>query len=314
MVAGGGVFGLACALAAAERGLSVTLFDPLSASPNASAVAAGLLAPIGEAVFDPVAAPHYPLMAQALDLWPEFARRYDLGLVRSGLRLVGDHAPALRGIGAQFSPDGPDLFVPGEALVTDPASALIKLSDALVKRGGRIEPRTFAAQDVAPQTTTVLATGPGSGMAPELACLEPVKGQIAVLPRGPADGPVIRWSGGYLAPQPGGARLGATMEVGVRDTHVQPAAIEGLIAGGLAHVPNLDVRGAYGEAAVRMQSPDGLPLAGPSMLQNTLLAVGARRNGWLFAPLVGAMIAAYCMGEDPGPWAVALHPGRFDKS
>ncbi len=313
-VAGGGVFGLACALALVERGLPVALFDPPTSSPSASAVAAGLLAPVGEAVFDPVAAGHYPLMTQALSLWPAFAQRHGLDMIQSGLRLVGDHQPALRAIGVDFSSVGRDAFVSSEALVANPANALSTLRDRLASRGGEIQPRPFQPEDRTGFKAVVLATGPGGGAAPELRRLTPVKGQIAILPHGPADGPVVRWMGGYLAPQQGGARLGATMEVGVGDRRIDPAAIQALIEGGMAHVPKLDVRDAYGEAAVRVQSPDGLPLVGPSVLPQTLLAAGARRNGWLFAPLVGAMIAAYCMGEDPGPWADALHPGRFEKS
>jgi len=161
----------------------------------------------------------------------------------------------------------------------------------------------------------VLATGAGplEGIAaPELARLTPVKGQIAVLPNGPASGPTRRWAGGYFAPQPGGARVGATMEPGRRDTLVEPETIAGLVAAAAHHVSTLDVRGAFGQAGVRMQTPDALPLVGPSAASGVLLAMGARRNGWLFAPLVGRMIAAYFTGEDPGPWAAMLHPARFE--
>jgi glycine oxidase len=45
-----------------------------------------------------------------------------------------------------------------------------------------------------------------------------------------------------------------------------------------------------------------------------VLAVGARRNGWLLAPLVARTVAAYVAGEDPGPHAARLDPRRFDSN
>jgi glycine oxidase len=98
-----------------------------------------------------------------------------------------------------------------------------------------------------------------------------VKGQIAVLPNGPASGPTILWPGGYLAPQPGGARVGATMEFDRRDTGVEPEAIAKLILGAERHAPGLDARGAFGQAGVRLQTADALPLVGPSAAARTLL-------------------------------------------
>ena len=45
-----------------------------------------------------------------------------------------------------------------------------------------------------------------------------------------------------------------------------------------------------------------------------MLAVGARRNGWLLAPLVADMVAAYLKGDHPGPDAAAMDARRFEKS
>jgi glycine oxidase len=45
-----------------------------------------------------------------------------------------------------------------------------------------------------------------------------------------------------------------------------------------------------------------------------LLAVGARRNGWLLAPLVAQVVAAYVASDDPGPFAARLDPRRFDNT
>jgi glycine oxidase len=45
-----------------------------------------------------------------------------------------------------------------------------------------------------------------------------------------------------------------------------------------------------------------------------LLAVGARRNGWLFAPLVADLVAAYLTGDNLGSDAEAMNARRFEAS
>ena len=152
-----------------------------------------------------------------------------------------------------------------------------------------------------------------SSLAPELSRLTPIKGQIARLHGGPSAGPVIRWEGGYLVPHPDGALVGATMEPGVSDLIVDPMVLAGLRDQAAQYAPTVAGLAFTGHAGVRMDSPDGLPLAGPSVTPDVFLAAGARRNGWLLAPLVGGIIAAYVTGSDPGPWASALHPGRFSR-
>jgi glycine oxidase len=62
---------------------------------------------------------------------------------------------------------------------------------------------------------------------------------------------------------------------------------------------------------VRAATPDGLPMAGFSAADGAILAVGARRNGWLLAPLVAQVVAACVMGRDAGPYAARLDPARF---
>ena len=41
-----------------------------------------------------------------------------------------------------------------------------------------------------------------------------------------------------------------------------------------------------------------------------MLAVGARRNGWLLAPLVARMAVAYVLGQDVGDYAELFDPRR----
>ncbi len=102
VIAGGGLIGLACALEAAGSGLDVLVVDP-GAEGRASAVAAGMVAPVGEASWGEEA-----LLAAALDSadrWPGWADRLeaeggsDVGYRRCGALHVGldrDEAAELR--------------------------------------------------------------------------------------------------------------------------------------------------------------------------------------------------------------------------
>lgn len=311
---GAGVLGLATALELQRGGAQVLLLDP-DPLHNASAVAAGMLAPVGEALFDPAAASHYPFLRAAQALWAGFAADHGIEMAEDGLIAPAAYAGEAAALGASVAPLPGQVHIQGDGRVADPVGALKRLRSRFIEAGGVFEARAVQPSDREVETV-VLAAGPGFGAlaawAAELAHLVPVKGQIAVLPQAQLAGPPRRWLGGYAVPQAAGVRVGATMEIGVSDAGIEAAAISRLVEGAAAHISGLDTAGAYGEAGVRVQTPDGLPLVGPSRTPGVLLATGARRNGWLLAPLVGRMIAAYCRGEDPGPWAAMLHPGRFD--
>ena len=74
IVAGAGALGLSVALALADAGCRVTVCDPAD-EPRASAVAAGMLAPVFEAVLDAAAAGDLDLLLAARNLWPALAAR-----------------------------------------------------------------------------------------------------------------------------------------------------------------------------------------------------------------------------------------------
>lgn len=325
-VAGAGAFGLAVALRLARAGRSVTMFDPAPPGDNASGVAAGMLAPISEALFDPVSRDHLALMRRARDLWPDFARDLAIPLSRVGVRIEGSDAwraeiakrleqlgvtpadpidedwrlearPALAALrqaaeqaGVAFKAGAVTAFAPG----------------ALTLGDGRIE--TF--------DTLVLATGPGvrdGRIAPETSALAPIKGQILRTPALDDEAVVVRGEGVYLAPGETLA-VGATMEMGRDDLAPDASATQGLRRAALALRPSLNLEGAAVEVGVRATTPDGLPLVGWSRAPGVMLAVGARRNGWLFAPLVADMVAAYLTGDNPGPEAAAFDARRFEKA
>ena len=319
-VAGAGAIGSAVAVTLARAGLDVTVFDPRPLGDNASGVAAGMLAPVAETLFDPLSASHLPLLRRARDLWPAFVEGLDLPIQRDGLRVEG--APAwVEAVAARLAALGAPFIRQDDALASaedwriEARAALAVLRAAAQAHGARFEPRAFTRDDLAGVSAVVLATGAADaeGLAPELAALTPIKGQILRADRGPATGPVIRGEGVYICPGPSPA-IGATMEVGRDDLVVDPSATDGLRAAALRLRPELAQAAFATEVGVRATTADGLPLVGWSATPGVLLAVGARRNGWLLAPLVADLVAAYLKGDNPGPDAPSLDARRFSRT
>ncbi|RYF92337.1 MAG: FAD-dependent oxidoreductase [Caulobacteraceae bacterium] len=311
-VAGAGVLGLSIAIELAQAGAAVTVHDP-SPGTSASIVAAGMLAPVFEAVLDPVAKGHFPLLMAARDLWPAFAARTGIVLDRAGATYAGERALEVRkavaglGVAGEARPEG--LFV-AEDWRLDAEPALEQLR--AVAKGLGVTFVQGALDEV--DGEAVAATGwQPVRWAPESAVISAIKGQIGKSAVGPLaereTGLVQRRDGGYIAPAAGGALVGATMERGRTDLTPDDT----LLAVIERAFPELMVQGYMAKALVgiRGATPDGLPLVGQSVRPGVWLAMGARRNGWLLAPLVAAMTRAYLAGEDPGPWAAALDARRF---
>lgn len=324
-VAGAGALGSATALRLARAGFSVTVFDPAPLGDNASGVAAGMLAPVSEALFDPASRDHLDLMRRARDLWPSFAAGLGIEIVRAGVRIEGSKAWRDQ-IGRRLR----ELGLPSDETIPEDwrieaRPALEMLRAAAEAAGARFEARAvesflpgalgLADGGVEAFDALVLATGPGARdgrLAPETAALAPIKGQILRADAAAGDPAVVRGEGVYLAPGETLA-VGATMEAGRDDLSPDASATQGLRAAAWALRPDLDLDQAEVEVGVRVTTPDGLPLVGWSAAPGVLLAVGARRNGWLLAPLVADMVAAYLNGDNPGPDAAVMDARRFEE-
>lgn len=311
-VAGAGALGLCAALELARRGATVTLHDPAPIGDNASGMAAGMLAPVFEALLDPASRDHLDILLAARDLWPSFA---PVALDRTGAVWRGGDpdavAAGLEGLGVRWrlTAEGP---ATAEDWRLDPGAAMTVLYAAAKAAGVVFDEGPVEAREPGPGEVRVLATGAGgAGLAPELDVVSPIKGHLLRCFGGPETGPVLRAEGAYLCPDPAGAVLGATMEAGRDDRRVDPEQVAALKARGERLLPGLSGLRFRAEVGVRAATPDGLPLVGPSATPGVLLAVGARRNGWLLAPLVARTVAAYLAGDDPGPFAARLDPRRF---
>jgi glycine oxidase len=326
-IAGAGAFGSATALILSRLGFVVTVFDPAPPGENASGVAAGMLAPAAEAVFDKISRGHLPVLRRARERWAPFADDLGIALDRGGLAVEGDAdflaevEAALVEAGARFKRTAAGLFS-DEDWRLDARQALATLREAAIAAGASFDPRGVAdfaegraslddGEVLAFDALVVATGGGGRGLAPELAALTPIKGQILRLETAMADGPVLRGRGVYIAPGPRPA-VGATMEAGREDREPDPAVAEPLRLAAERLRPELAGAGAVIEVGVRASTSDGLPLVGLSRVPGVILAAGARRNGWLLAPLVADMVAAYLTDADPGEDAAAFDPRRFE--
>jgi glycine oxidase len=336
VVAGAGAIGSAIALVLARRGAQVTLTDPARVGDNASGVAAGMLAPASEALLDAVSEGHFPLLLRARDAWEGLVQ--DLAgapaLDRSGAILqVDDPAEYLRkaeaagmslvviddadarrrapGLGAH----GPFVYTPDDWRL-EPQAMLDSLHRGLELLGGqRLRGRALDLE----QGGVRLADG--GGIAADALIwangadgpgLTPIKGQILRFSLATSvGGAVVRGGGLYVAPVLGGMIAGATMEAGLSDRSIVPAAVARLHAGAAALFPALAGLKPQAFAGVRAATADGLPVVGSYGMEGVMLARGARRNGWLFAPLIAQTIADQLAGLPPSATAAAFDPGRF---
>ena len=346
VIAGAGAVGSTSALVSARAGHRVTVIDPAPPGANASGVAAGMLAPAFEALFDGGSIDDFALLRGARDLWPAFADGVGLTLRRDGALAVGSQADvaawasqaarlglATRPLPPRTVSSQAPLAAPGLwALSTeedwrlDPAAALAALrrgAEAFGARFARGRVRGFVAGAVELDDATridavalVIATGAARGLeavAPELVRLTPVKGHILRAPWRGRAGPMLRASGVYVCVDEAQALLGASMEAGADDDVVDPAVVADLVARGAAIAPSVAKLAWTAATGVRATTPDGWPLAGRVGVEGVILAVGARRNGWLLAPVIAQAVAAAIEGREADDLARRFDPTRFSR-
>ena len=332
-VAGAGALGLSAALALADAGCAVTVCDPHGFG-RASSVAAGMLAPAFECVLEPQTAAHADLLFAARNQWAVLEARAGVALDRSGALAVGDDA-WLAGVSAGLVRLGLRAAEVGRATIhslapevsaaltrgllvredwrLDPLAALKALRAACEAAGVSFRPERLASRGGA--DLLVLAVGYDKALAdiaPELAGLTPIRGQILRFMDVRGGGVSLRTEGAYAVPGVDGLAFGATMEPGREDLQPDREALQPL-SGPLARLFPQLAEATFGwGVGVRAATPDGLPLAGFSAAPGVALATGARRNGWLLAALAAQVVAACVTGRDPGPYAARLDPRRFE--
>ena len=328
IVIGAGVLGLCTAAELAVRGHAVTVIDP--GGPNASSIAAGMIAPALESLLEDVSPQRAALLKRARDLWPSFAETHGLKLLREGADWRGPDAEgAVTRLGAlgfdsHTSADGLTTADDWRIEVAPAMKALARTPGLVVVRGqvarlaGDARHWRVEAGDgrVWFSSSLVLATGVGEpivglpdSITAAVGAITPIRGQLTFVASS-ASPRVVRGPGVYAAPCEGGVVIGATMEPGRRDLDPDPVEAARQVAAGLAL---LDRTGEVGptRVGIRGATADGLPFAGPSGEPGLHLALAPRRNGWLMGPLVGQTVADGIEGRTPMADAAALDPLRL---
>ncbi len=326
LVIGAGVLGLCAAAELVRRGHVATVVDP--GGLNASAVAAGMIAPAMESAVDDLSHEHAALLRRARDAWARFAATTGVRLDRDPAEWRGGDvevlAARLAALGFEHAYDREaGRLTTREDWKVEPAQALAALrsglklvegrATGLSRVGARWRVETTAGTLEADQV--VLATGAEAGLAglPDAAArllgfIAPIRGQIGLAAERLTDH-VVRGPGAYVAPMGEGAVIGATMEPGERsltpdiDRCARMLAAAWAVLGQTPRSLHIDWR-----AGVRGATPDGLPMAGAAG-EGLHLALGPRRNGWLLGPLVAGVVADEVEGRPSKEPTLA--PRRF---
>jgi glycine oxidase len=351
VIVGGGIAGLTSALAAADRGMRVTLIDQTRAG-AASRASAGVLAPMVDGL------PGTALAAalRARDFYPRFLdalrARTDIvvPLDRTGvLELAGSEAELER-IAARAPSstrlDAAALASLEPALASHPGAllhpldgavdnvALMGALDIAVARQARIarvtdEVASFDARGNLPAFRSrggtrysgrrlLLASGAWAGTLPGLPRplpVRPVRGQLFRL-----EGLPIRHvtfgAGGYLVPRRASLLVGATSEETGFDSATTTRGLAALRAIATRAIPVLaKANVAEHWAALRPMTADGLPILGPDpVLPSLVYACGFSRNGILFAPWAADQLAAALSGTADADALAPFRVARFEES
>ena len=319
------MLGLSTAATLRARGHRVTVVDP--GGPNASSVAAGMIAPAMESAAENATLERADLLRAAADLWPAFAAAHGIAVAPALAEWRGEGwseiADRLRALGFLAEATDRGVRAPQDQRLS-PVAALARMADGARRVDGRVETlvedgagwrvhledgRVLTAQSV------VLATGAGAcGDLPDaaraaLGAVTPVRGQVGFFPETLSDR-TLRGPGGYVTPVDGGVMIGATMETGRRDLAPDPETSARLTRAAEVLLERaIDPAAVDWRIGVRGASADGLPLAG-LVAPGLAVALAPRRNGWLLGPLVGAVVADAIEGRTPRPEAAAFDPLR----
>jgi glycine oxidase len=146
--------------------------------------------------------------------------------------------------------------------------------------------------------------------------VHPVRGQMVKLRlEGPPLRTMVCSDEVYAVPRPEGTVLvGSTVELVGFHKAVTAEAVERLIAGAIALLPELrSAQFVSAWSGLRPGTPDGLPMLGESGLPGLFLATGHFRNGILLAPVTAKVMADLLTNGRPRDLST-FSVGRFTES
>jgi glycine oxidase len=170
--------------------------------------------------------------------------------------------------------------------------------DAIWREGGKCVGISLKNEKIAAQCT-VIAAGCFSASIEGVATYAPVrpaKGQMIALRADDLRIERVLWSEKiYLVPRNDGRILaGATVEYTGFEKGVTAGGIEKILAGAIELSPGLaDARVEETWAGLRPDSPDHLPILGPTDLDGLLIATGHFRGGILLTPITAKLISEW---------------------
>jgi len=189
-------------------------------------------------------------------------------------------------------------------------------AEAIWKERGRCKGLILQNEKVAAKWT-VIAAGCFSagieGVAP-YAPVRPAKGQMVALRAADLRMERVLWSEKvYLVPRNDGRILaGATVEYVGFDKGVTAVAMEKLLAGAIELAPGMaNARIEESWAGLRPDSPDHLPILGPTDVEGLVVATGHFRSGILLTPITARLVREWItLGSVSEDWE-RFSPMRF---
>jgi len=212
-----------------------------------------------------------------------------------------------------------------EAVLAAASTSGVELrSDANVTRilgeagrcnGVATDTETFGASNV------VLAAGAFSGKIQGIAApiaVRPIRGQMVALNGSDTRlRHVLRSERGYLVPRAGASAqrivAGSTLEDAGFEKRVTPGGLEGIFSAAQELVPALagaEVLDTW--CGLRPDTPDHLPLLGPSEMTGLTIATGHFRNGILLAPITAKLVREWITEQRVSMDWQSFDPLRFN--
>jgi glycine oxidase len=341
LVVGGGIVGVATAVACHEAGLgSVLLIEAGRLGSGATGGAAGLLTPEPHEWSDPE--PFVELARASLDRWSLLDQSVPGGVGLIELDWIG-LAPDPGGFAPHLQP-AVEWLEPGEVANLVPGLAR-PMAGALIRHQARVNPLRSLARLAAglPAVATGIAAISATVRGGKVVSVGTTSGDIhpgavifatglpPLLDGLPLDLPATQVKGHLLVTEPTPLRLpgtvapvatqledgrllvGGTFDADDETPKVRPDVIESILAALYATLPAVrGLKAAYQWCCFRPRHPDGRPVIDrvPG-LDNAWLTSGHYRTGILMAPITAQVISHWIASDQPPAEATAWSSARF---
>ncbi|MGH9703159.1 MAG: FAD-dependent oxidoreductase, partial [Candidatus Acidiferrales bacterium] len=123
----------------------------------------------------------------------------------------------------------------------------------------------------------------------------------------------LRAEHGYLVPRNDARTIaGSTLENAGFEKEITPSGIQRILGAVMELVPTLaDAAIIETWAGLRPDTPDHLPILGPTDVEGLVIATGHYRNGILLAPVTAKMVGEWILSERTSISSEAFSPLRF---